>query len=250
MATRPQRARMTRVEVVALAANWAVSILTTAVLAAIGWFGHATHWTFGFGGHDDHHAAAPAVAPPPAAPPSAAADSSALDASAAAVSFPSREAMDRTGIELVPVEERPVVSEIVASGVVQYDQRNVAQLSARVPGSVWRVEKHLGDVVRKGDVLLLVESRDVGRLKADFLNALVAHESRREQLAILGAGRVTRGRGRPCRVARTFASALRASAHSEPAALRHPWLRLPPTPAPRHGRPLAESGGAGVHAGV
>jgi cobalt-zinc-cadmium efflux system membrane fusion protein len=176
---------MTRVEVVALAANWALSILTTAVLVAIGWFGHATHWTFGFGGHDDHHAAAPAVAPPPAAPPSTAADSSAGDASAAAVSFPSREAMDRTGIELVPVEERPVVSEIVASGVVQYDQRNVAQLSARVPGSVWRVEKHLGDVVRKGDVLLLVESRDVGRLKADFLNALVAHESRREQLAIL-----------------------------------------------------------------
>jgi len=180
MASRPHRPRMTRVELVALAANWALSIVTTTVLAAIGWFGHATHWTFGLGGHDGHHATAaetvPAVHAGPGEP---------AAAEGAAVTFPSKEAMNRTGIELVPVEERPVVSEVVASGVVQYDQRHVAQLSARVPGSVWRVEKHLGDMVRKGDVLLLVESRDVGRLKAAFLNALVAHESRREQLAIL-----------------------------------------------------------------
>mgnify|MGYP003339587627 CR=1 FL=1 len=78
-----------------------------------------------------------------------------------------------------------MVSELLASGVVQYDQRQIAQLSARVPGSVWRVEKHLGDSVRKGDVLLVIESRDVGSLKAEFLNALVAHEARREQLSIL-----------------------------------------------------------------
>jgi cobalt-zinc-cadmium efflux system membrane fusion protein len=39
--------------------------------------------------------------------------------------------------------------------------------------------------VRRGDVLLVVDSQDVGRLKAEFLNALVAFEARREQLAIL-----------------------------------------------------------------
>jgi multidrug resistance efflux pump len=50
---------------------------------------------------------------------------------------------------------------------------------------VWRVEKHLGDTVRRGDVLVIVESSDVGRLKAEFLNALVAFETKREQLAIL-----------------------------------------------------------------
>jgi len=184
MPPRPQRARITRVELVAALANWALSIVTTAALAAVGWFGHATHWTFGLGGHADAHASAAHAAPDHGA----AAEAGHGDAptrEADAFHFKSKEAMERTGIELVPVEERPMVSELVASGVVHYDQRHIAQLSARVPGSVWRVERHLGDSVRKGDVLLVIESREVGRLKAEFLNALVAHEARVEQLKIL-----------------------------------------------------------------
>lgn len=177
MPPRNKRARLTRVEVFSALATWGLSILTTAALAAVGWFGHATHWTFGLGGHAaetaGHHADA-----------AAAADHAVVEPGAA-VQFGSEEAVARTGIELVPVEARPMASELVASGVVQYDQRHIAQLSARVPGSVWRVEKHLGDTVRKGDVLLVIESGHVGELKADFLNALVAHEARREQLAIL-----------------------------------------------------------------
>ena len=184
MPPRPQRARITRVEIVSALTSWALSIVTTAALAAVGWFGHATHWTFGLGGHDAAHAAdaGHAHADDPQA---ATEDAPRADGESNAVRFRSQEALERTGIELVPVKERPVVNELVVSGVVHYDQRHIAQLSARVPGSVWRVEKHLGDAVRKGDVLLVIESSEVGRLKADFLNALVAHEARREQLAIL-----------------------------------------------------------------
>jgi len=187
MPPRPQRVRITRVELVAALASWALSIVTTAALAAVGWFGHATHWTFGLTGHAGHangHGPAAHAAPDHGAQAETGHDD-ASSREADAVHFKSKEAMERTGIELVPVEERPMVSELVASGVVHYDQRHIAQLSARVPGSVWRVEKHLGDPVRKGDVLLVIESREVGRLKADFLNALVAHEARVEQLKIL-----------------------------------------------------------------
>ena len=187
MPPRPQRIRITRVELVAALASWALSIVTTAALAAVGWFGHATHWTFGLaghGGHGDGHGTA-AHAGPDHRPQAEAGHGEAPTREADAVHFKSKEAMERTGIELVPVEERPMVSELVASGVVLYDQRHIAQLSARVPGSVWRVEKHLGDAVKKGDVLLVIESRDVGRLKAEFLNALVANEARVEQLKIL-----------------------------------------------------------------
>ena len=187
MPPRPQRIRITRVELVAALASWALSIVTTAALAAVGWFGHATHWTFGLaghGGHGDGHGTA-AHAGPDHRPQAEAGHGEAPTREADAVHFKSKEAMERTGIELVPVEERPMVSELVASGVVHYDQRHIAQLSARVPGSVWRVEKHLGDAVKKGDVLLVIESRDVGRLKAEFLNALVANEARVEQLKIL-----------------------------------------------------------------
>ena len=159
--------------------GWALSILTTAALAAIGWYGHATHWSFGLGGdHGGHHAADESTAhadAPDTAP--ATADGT--------VRFPSQEALERSGIEVVAVEKRPVASELVCNGVVAYDERRIAQLSTRVPGSIWRVERHLGDKVRKGDVLLVIDSQEVGRLKADFLNALVAFESRREQLAIL-----------------------------------------------------------------
>ena len=190
MPPRPQRVRITRVELVAAIVSWALSIVTTAALAAVGWFGHATHWTFGLAGHAGHAGHADGHEPAAHAAPDHGAQAEAGHGEAPAreadaVHFKSKEAMERTGIELVPIEERPMVSELVASGVVHYDQRHIAQLSARVPGSVWRVEKHQGDVVQKGDVLLVIESSEVGRLKADFLNALVAHEARVEQQKIL-----------------------------------------------------------------
>ena len=166
--------------IMAAAGGWLLSIVTTAALVAIGWFGHATHWSFGLGGHGaGHHEAHPAA--DAAGEPHAAAAPAAGDA----VRFKSREALDRTGIEVAPVETRPMVSELVVNGVVAYDERRIAQLSTRVPGSIWRVEKRLGDHVKRGDVLLVIDSQDVGRLKAEFLNALVVFESRREQLAIL-----------------------------------------------------------------
>jgi cobalt-zinc-cadmium efflux system membrane fusion protein len=159
--------------------GWALSITTTAALGAIGWYGHATHWSFGLGGdHGDHHEHGAAHAGDHA-------DVSAAADADGTVRFPSQAALERSGIEVVPVETRQVTSELACNGVVAYDERRIAQLSTRVPGSIWRVEKHLGDKVRKGDVLLVIDSQEVGRLKADFLNALVAFESRREQLAIL-----------------------------------------------------------------
>jgi multidrug efflux pump subunit AcrA (membrane-fusion protein) len=177
------------VAVLASLSSWSLSIATTAALAAIGWYGHATHWSFGFGGYHGGHGTA---AHDGASHDAAAHDTSHAEGEAGppaaaegTVRFPSQEALERSGIELVPVEKRPVVSELVCNGVVAYDERRIAQLSTRVPGSIWRVEKRLGDRVRKGDVLLVIDSQDVGRLKADFLNAMVAYESRREQLAIL-----------------------------------------------------------------
>jgi len=174
MAQRAQaRRRISWSAIAASVSSWLLSIVTTAALAAVGWFGHATHWTFGLAGHDAHAVHAAADAPTDAAKPGS------------RVRFDSREAVERTGIELVEVVERPVVTELVANGVVRYDERHAAQLSARAAGSIWRVEKHLGDTVRKGEVLLIVESSEVGRLKAEFLNSLVGFEARREQLSIL-----------------------------------------------------------------
>jgi multidrug efflux pump subunit AcrA (membrane-fusion protein) len=182
MATRKISHAFTWQRVVSELASWSLSLVTVAGLAAVGWFGHATHWSFRFDGHaggahgpaghaEGGHAAEHADPAPASAE--------------GTVRFPSQEALERSGIEVVPVEKRPMVSELLCNGVVAYDERRIAQLSTRVPGSIWKVEKRLGDEVRKGDVLLVIDSQDVGRLKAEFLNALVAYESRREQLSIL-----------------------------------------------------------------
>jgi len=181
--------------------SWGLSLLTVAGLATVGWLGHATHWTFGLGGGHASHGAVQAAHTEHAEPAANHADHAERGTAAEAfavvrgdpvpgrarerIAFRSQEMLDRTGIELIPVQRRTMVSELLVNGVVQYDARRTAELSARVAGSVWRVEKHLGDTVHEGDVLLVVESRDVGRLKAEFLNAMVAFEARREQFEIL-----------------------------------------------------------------
>ena len=180
---RPRRFSMAAI--LSLVASWGVSLLTTASLVAVGWLGHATHWTFGLAGHAAPHAEHGDAGEQASSGAAGASVDGPEDAAPGTVRFSSREALERTGIEVVPVERRPMVSELKVAGVVDYDERRTAQLSSRVGGSIWRVEKHLGDVVRKGEVLLVIDSQEVGRLKAEFLNALVTFESRREQMAIL-----------------------------------------------------------------
>ena len=180
---RPRRVSMSAI--LSLVASWGVSLLTTASLVAVGWLGHATHWTFGLAGHAAPHAEHGDAGEQASSGAAGASVDGPDDPSPGTVRFSSREALERTGIEVVPVERRPMVSELEVAGVVDYDERRTAQLSSRVGGSIWRVEKHLGDVVRKGEVLLVIDSQEVGRLKAAFLNALVTFESRREQMAIL-----------------------------------------------------------------
>jgi cobalt-zinc-cadmium efflux system membrane fusion protein len=88
--------------------------------------------------------------------------------------FASAAAADKAGVQVDVVDERPMEEFIAASAEVSYDQTRVARLSSRVPGTVWRVDKLVGDPVREGEVLALVDAAEVGKAKAEFLQA-VAH---------------------------------------------------------------------------
>jgi cobalt-zinc-cadmium efflux system membrane fusion protein len=88
------------------------------------------------------------------------------------IQFASTEAVEKAGIDIAVVQERPLVEAIVANGEVIYDQNRMARLSSRVAGTVWRVEKQVGDRVRKGDVLAIIDAADVGRGKSEFLQAI------------------------------------------------------------------------------
>lgn len=153
-----------------------------AVLLSIGAWGHHTHWSLGHGDqHDSSTDAAPrGDALPPAWPPESV-EPHEVERHVAPevvgpnqVRFASPDASEQAGLVIEPVRVQPLERFVVANGVVGYDQTRVAQLSAKVPGAVWRVEKKLGQPVQKGDVLALVESADVGRAKSEFLSAVAS----------------------------------------------------------------------------
>jgi cobalt-zinc-cadmium efflux system membrane fusion protein len=89
------------------------------------------------------------------------------------VRFSSADAAEKAGIDVSPVWRESVTETIAASGELLFDPARIARLPARVAGSAWRVDTQAGSVVHQGDVLALIDSTEVGRLKTEFQQALV-----------------------------------------------------------------------------
>jgi len=98
------------------------------------------------------------------------------------VQFASPAAIKKAGIQLAAVEERPMVASVPASAEVEYDPTRLAQLSGRTIGAIWRIEKQIGDPVKKGDILCLIDAAEVGRAKSEFLQALAQVDLRSRSL--------------------------------------------------------------------
>lgn len=86
-----------------------------------------------------------------------------------------------------PVSSSGLAAEIVAQATVEAEPGAQALLTARAAGSVSRINKRLGDPVRAGEVLALVESREASQIaaarsvaaaKADLAGKTVARERR------------------------------------------------------------------------
>jgi len=101
------------------------------------------------------------------------------------IQFASQDAMRKAGVDVGLVDRQPIVESIAANGQITYDQTRFANLSSRLPGTVWRVEKNIGDRVRAGEVLALVDAAEVGRAKTEFMQALAEEELRRKFVARL-----------------------------------------------------------------
>ncbi|MBN9122248.1 MAG: efflux RND transporter periplasmic adaptor subunit [Planctomycetes bacterium] len=99
------------------------------------------------------------------------------------VQLASGELVERLGIGIEPVGTAPIVEGVTAPGEIGYDPTRLARLSARLPGVVRRVERQVGDRVKAGDVLALVDAAEVGKSKAEFQQALVLVELRAQTLA-------------------------------------------------------------------
>ena len=99
------------------------------------------------------------------------------------IQFASLETVNKAGVEVGLVQRRPILESVPASGEITYDQTRFASLSSRLPGTVWRVERNVGDRVRTGDVLALVDAAEVGRAKADLIHALAEEDLRRKSVS-------------------------------------------------------------------
>ena len=75
-------------------------------------------------------------------------------------------------MDISVVRERPVVEAVIANGEIIYDQTRMAHLSSRSAGTIWQVDREVGQRVASGNVLLLVDAAEVGKAKSEFQQAL------------------------------------------------------------------------------
>ena len=113
------------------------------------------------------------------------------------IQFSSPAAVDKSGIEIAVAETRPVVESISANGQIAYRSGSVAHLASRLPGNILRIERQIGEPVKKGDLLAIVDSVDVGKAKEALVQAIVRARADRvsyEKLLELPEGGVAANR--------------------------------------------------------
>jgi cobalt-zinc-cadmium efflux system membrane fusion protein len=110
---------------------------------------------------------------------------------------------EKAGIVVDPVWLAPATEFIATSGEIGYDQTRIAHLSSRTTGTVWKVFKHLGDDVQAGDILALIDSAEVGKAKAELLQAFASLQLKVQTLASLkdSAGAIPEARLREAEAA-------------------------------------------------
>lgn len=122
---------------------------------------------------------------------------------------------ERAAIRFAPVQSQALVPVVTVTGTVDFDPQRVAAVGVRIPGRVTHVFKFEGDVVKRGEPLLEIESAELGRAQANVyttrahLEAADANEKREKMLAESHVSSE-----REWELAKATASAARADLHA------------------------------------
>jgi membrane fusion protein, heavy metal efflux system len=81
------------------------------------------------------------------------------------------EQIETSGIELAAVQDGTLVRRIVVPGTIVPDADRIARVSVKISATVAELRKKLGDTVRKGEVIAVLESREVANAKSEYLAA-------------------------------------------------------------------------------
>jgi cobalt-zinc-cadmium efflux system membrane fusion protein len=101
------------------------------------------------------------------------------------IQFASLDIINKMGIEYSwPVSRESIYETVSASGEIMFDQPRVAPVSVPVAGRVWHMSEKAttGSHVNRGDVLALLDAVEVGKGKAEFLQAYAQTELRKKTL--------------------------------------------------------------------
>lgn len=88
------------------------------------------------------------------------------------IQFASVDAMRSAGVDVEPVQRNAITESVETAGEVRYDATKTAQVSPPADGIVKQVRVNVGDWVEAGQVLAVIDSEKVGRLKSELLSAL------------------------------------------------------------------------------
>jgi len=75
-------------------------------------------------------------------------------------------------IELGAVTNCTIIQQITVTGTIAPDAERIGHVAAKVVGTVLELRKRLGDPVRKGEVVAVLESREVADARSDYLTAV------------------------------------------------------------------------------
>src|SRR5262249_22635672 len=106
----------------------------------------------------------------------------------ARVRFASEEALRNAGLRVEAVREQAMAATVTAIASLAYDPDPVGKLAPRAAGIVTHVLKDLGEKIKAGEVIAILDAPDVGRAKADYLQALVQLQSRTRAREALKTG--------------------------------------------------------------
>lgn len=107
------------------------------------------------------------------------------------IQFSSVEAVKQAGVDVELIEQQAISETIAGNGEISYDQTRFANISSRAPGAIWKVTKQIGDQVKAGDVLAVVDSMLIGQAKGILVDALVQEslsQRTRDRLRGIGEG--------------------------------------------------------------
>jgi cobalt-zinc-cadmium efflux system membrane fusion protein len=83
-------------------------------------------------------------------------------------------AIKNAGIEIAPATQRVLVETVKAPARVALNSEAMAHVGSAVGGRANEIKVRVGDAVKKGDVLILVESAELGEAQSDYLQKQTA----------------------------------------------------------------------------